>query len=342
MTTYETLKKQLKQGQFSPVYLFYGAETKLLQDVVKKIVDLTVEPAFAPFNYQSFDEEDKMDQIQSACEALPMMAQRKAVVVRDVMIQSIGKNSQQRLLDLLDPPNPSTVLILYYTKEDYDPQKVAAGKKLIALVEKHGTVCRFDLKDKATLKKALLARCKAAYTPITMEVCELLIDRVGFSYSTLCNEIDKLIAYVDHREITAADVLSLSHEELQNTVFDLGNAIVERRAAAAFQILDRLLAQKVEPMALMGVLTMSLGDLYRAKVGQTAGKSPEEIASDFGYGRAKFRITKHSRLLSRCSVEQVRRQIQLLEQTNLALLSSKVDNRLLLEQMIGNMVGGSR
>lgn len=336
--TDEALQKSLKAGDLQPLYLFYGAEIRLMQNTVRRVLETAVEPGFEAFNLQKFEEQATADEVQTAYEALPMMAAQKAVVLRDWDFAALPKAGQELILEMLETPNPSTVLLLYYTDAEYDPTKKAASKKLVALAEKHGMVCVFALKDKATLKKALLARCKQAGVSMQPVVCDRLIERCGLSYGSLQTELEKLISYADGGEITADTVDTLCVQAFQNSAFDLCNAVLKGQYARAYQILDHLLYLRVEPLSLIGALTMSFGDLYRAKAGQVAGKGLQEVVTDFNYGRASFRITKHQSELSKFSMEKIRFCVLQLEQTNRLMISAKAENRVLLEQMLGEML----
>lgn len=340
--TDEALNKSLKAGDIKPLYLFYGAETRLLQNTVSRIVDQVVEPAFEAFNLQRFEEGCTPDELQTAYEALPMMASQKAVVVRDWDLGSANKAAQETVLAMLEDPNPSTVLIFYYTDGEYDPVKKAASKKLLALIEKQGTVCAFNLKDKATLKKALAARCKQAGVTIDPMVCDMVIERCGLSYGQLQTEIDKLIAYADGGEITAAAVEALCVQTFQNTVFELSDAILRGQVERAYRVLDHLMDQQVKPQQLIAPLTTGFGDLYRAKAGQVAGHSLQDVANDFKYGRASFRITKHRSEISKYSIDRVRFCVLKLEEANRLMFSTRADDRVLLEKMIGEMLACRR
>lgn len=340
--TDEALNKSLKAGDIQPIYLFYGEETRLLQNTVSRILDLVVEPAFEAFNLQKFEEGCSAEELQTAYEALPMMAERKAVAVRDWDLGSANKAGQELVLSMLETPNPSTVLIFYYTDVEYDPAKKAASKKLLALAEKHGAVCAFRLKDKVTLKKALLARCKKAGVTMEPMVCDILLERCGLAYGQLQTELEKLVSYAGGGEITAKAVELLCAQTFQNTVFELSDAILRGQVDRAYHVLNHLLYQQVKPQQLIAPLTTSFGDLYRAKAGQAAGHSMQDVVDDFKYGRASFRITKHRAELSKYSMQQVRFCILKLEETNRLMFSTRADDQVLLEQMIGEMLACRR
>lgn len=337
LLTDDALNKSIKSGERYPFYFLYGEETQLLQNTLALLLKKTVTPGFESFNLQRFDgERVTLNDVQTAYEALPMMAECKCVTVNDWNLDKLNKGDFDAFMNLLTNENPSTVLVLFYTNAAIDVAKSAKFKKICAIIEKKGVVCAFGLKDKATLRKALTSRCKKAGLVLPPAVCDAIIDRCGTSYGVLLNEMDKLISYAQDGEITMQAVELLCTESVQNTAFDLSNAVLQNNYARAFAILDRLFYLRMDPILMMGALNMSFIDLYRVKTAQTIGLSSDHVIADFHY-RAKFRVTKLYKDVTRFSMEQIRHCICCLEKADRLLKSSKLDSRIILEQMLGEM-----
>lgn len=108
------LFKQIKAGQLAPVYLLYGAEGYFVGSAVRQIEGKAVSPGMESFNLQRFDgAKADWNEIEDACEALPMMAERKCVTVKDADAEKLAKADLDRLMEMIASPNASTVLILY-------------------------------------------------------------------------------------------------------------------------------------------------------------------------------------------------------------------------------------
>ena len=333
----DVLNKSIKQGEIYPLYFFYGAETNLMENTLSLLLKKIIPPAFESFNLQKFDGDGIVfNQFQTAYEALPMMTQYKAVVVKNWNIEKMSKNDFEIFLEMLKDPNPSTVFILYITNTNIDVKKGTKFKKVIERVTKSGIVCEFSLKDKASLKKAIVNRCAKAKVSIAPEVCEKLIDACGFHSDVLMNETDKLIQYADGGEITVQAVEELCVESIENTAFDLSNAILEGRFDKAFSILNRLFYLRIEPVMMIGALSMSFIDLYRIKTAQVIGLSSDDVIKDFQY-RSKYRITKLYKDVPRFSADQIRQCLSCLEKADRLLKSSRMEAKAVMEQMLGEM-----
>ena len=78
------LKKRLKEG-LAPLYFLYGEESYLTAHYAAQIAEKAVgKDDMGGFNLQKLDGQSvSFDQIEEAVEALPLMAERKCVVIRD-------------------------------------------------------------------------------------------------------------------------------------------------------------------------------------------------------------------------------------------------------------------
>lgn len=336
---YNALLKQIKSRQWVPLYFLYGSETLLLQNAVKTLLKQAVEPAFESFNLQRFDGETlSFPDLETAYTALPMMAEYKCVAVKDWNLEKVGKQELGLLTEMLSDPNPSTILVLYYTKQELDVQKGSKFKKVREICEKKGVVCEFSVPDKGSLRKYLTSYCTKAKVTFPSEVCDYMVERCGAQLSVLVNETDKLIGYTGAGgTITREAVDALCIPSIQNTAFDLSNAILQGQYAKAFGVLDHLFSLRTEPVMILGAMNMSFIDLYRVKAAQTAGLSAADVVRDFKY-RSQYRVTKLYKDVTRFSMEQIRGCLGCLEKADRLLKSSKMDSRLILEQMLGEMM----
>ena len=335
----EKLNQMLRAGELAPVYFFYGREVQLMRDAVEKIVRAAVDPAFESFNLHRFQEEGlTTGELRTVYQTLPMLAGKQCVTVKNWNIDKLGKQELEELLALIADPNPAAVLVLYDTRQTVEPKKNAKYKKLLEAVEKAGVSTEFALKDRAALVRAITSRCKKAGVAIRTEVAGRLAEQCAMQYAVILNETDKLIAYAgEGGEITGRMLEQLGVSSVQNTAFDLSNAILKGQYARAFSILDRLFALRVEPVMILGALSGSFVSLYRVKAAREAGVSAAQVIADFHY-RSKYQIQKLEQDVGRFSAGQIRACIEALEKADRLLKSSRMDNRAVLEQMMGEMI----
>lgn len=331
--------RRLRAGSIDLVYFLYGAESYFAMQAVKEIQKRTVTPGFGGFNLQCFSG-DKADigEIEDACEALPVMAEKKCVCVCDWDLEKLPKESFERLLRMIAAPNESTVLVLYMLSLPVEMKKSARYKKLADAVGKVGAVCEFAQKDKLTLKRALCDRAAKAGAALDVDAAGALIDRCSQDYRILIHELDKLIAYADGREIQPKDVQECCVPSVDASAFDLARSILSGDFDHAYRLLDELFYLRQEAVSILGALSMAFADLYRAKCAVAAKQTVDDVARDFRYPKNRlFAVRNAFRDVLRFPMEQIRSCLDALYAADRKLKSSKADDRLVLEQMLGEM-----
>lgn len=133
--------QNIKLGHLYRVYLLYGEEKYLKEMYLKKLVKLAAPQGLEEFNLHRFDAgQMEVDDLIESCEALPMMAQQRCVVVEKFDFEALNAQDKAKVTELLEDPPETTVLLLVVDKEDFLPKKSASAKKLVALCDKAGAV----------------------------------------------------------------------------------------------------------------------------------------------------------------------------------------------------------
>ena len=158
---------------------------------------------------------------------------------------------------------------------------------------------------------------------------------------TLCDlslasaETDKLCSYAGTGEITAEMIDKLTIKQLDTSIYSLATELLKGNRRQALLILDDLIAQKIEPVVILATLSSNYIDFYRAKTAQGAGKSSQQTADDFGYAKNRtFVVTKAMNLVSRLDTEHIRNCLDILFNADLALKTSAINYRTVLEETI--------
>src|SRR3982751_976289 len=109
----DALLRSLKKTEFAPVYYFYGPEDVLKDEAIRAILDQALDPGMRDFNFdqRSATQVDPQD-LHSLCNTLPMLAERRVVVLRDVEAWKRKTRSKGEFLRYLEHPSPQTLAIL--------------------------------------------------------------------------------------------------------------------------------------------------------------------------------------------------------------------------------------
>jgi DNA polymerase III subunit delta len=232
--TFDALMRALKRGDPDPVYYLHGEEHVLKDEAVRALVDRALDPTMRDFNLDNRAAADQdAESLHALLNTLPMLAERRVVVLRGV--EQLRKKSKPRdaLLAYLEHPSPSTLLIL--VQSDAEPAEA-------------------DLAGRATDVKAaplpperairwVAHRAQQLGLTIEPAAAELLVEAVGPELGELQQEVNKLAVVVHDRAASPADVSTLVGVRHGETIQDFVTAALERAPARAAALVDRVLGQ---------------------------------------------------------------------------------------------------
>lgn len=327
------LKECIKSGGAN-LYVLYGAETYLTEQYARLIARETVEEGFDAFNLQRFDgQEITAEQLEEAVEALPLMSERKCVLVRDYDIAA----DSERIMQLTAQVPESCVLVFWYVSAQPDGRK-NVWKQFLQQAEAVGVVMNFARKDVTEAAKMLASGAKRRGCLLDVADARYLVEQVGNDLHLLLCELEKLCALAEGGTITRRLIDEACPKNLEARVFDLSKAILRRRADEAYDLLYQLRVRREEPVAVLGVLSTAFADLYRAKVAVAGGEPAERLATDFkSYKGKEFRLRNAARDASRLSVPTLRDCLEVLAGTDTALKMGRNDGWVLLVQTVARL-----
>ena len=251
--TLDALLRSLKKGAPvpEPVYLLHGDEDVLKDEAIRALVDSAVGSS-RDFNLDvRFAPDLTPESFHALVNTPPMMAERRAVVIRGV--EQVGKRKtklRDEVVRYLASPNPTTVLVLV----------VAAGEEADADLIRASAAVAVDALAAERVPRWLQHRATTLGVTLAPDATELLLKAVGSDLSTLSRELEKLASLTGGaggaggRPVTADDVSNLVGVRRDETIFDLVEAALERRAARAAQLVEPV----VEQAGMSGVKILSL------------------------------------------------------------------------------------
>lgn len=328
------LKNQLKESLAS-VYVLYGEEGYLVEQYMRLIAKQAVGDPDDAFNLHRFDGQTLTpEQLEEAVEALPLMAERTCVTVRDMDLAS----HSDRLMEILRQM-PDTCVVVFW-QMTVQPDKKKGWKAVFDTVnECRGCVVAFERKAPSDIVKLLVSGAKRRGCVLAAEDARRLTEQTGNDLNLLLRELDKLVALADGGAITREMIEALGTKNLETRVFDLSKAIIQRRGKQAYELLHRLFIQREDPIVVLAVLSNAYADLYRAKVAIEGGAAPQTLAADFASYKGKdFRLRNAGYDAARMSTVALRDSLDILAQADNTLKYERCDQRVLLEQTVSRLI----
>lgn len=235
------LNKQIKAGLPTGVYLLYGSDRSLVERYCTLLADRAVTGERA-FNYERMDGgRIDFDRLYDSVLTLPMLSERRCVVLDDPDIDKLSSGDFEKLKTVLGEVDESTVLIIAVKQNEFLPKKSQKCKKLLELAGKLGTAVELGERSTGDLVKTVMKQCADRGCSISRENAELLVQRTTGELLAVQNETDKLIAFTGSGEVSRESVLRLVSATVEAEVFSLSKSILSRDYARAMQILSALL-----------------------------------------------------------------------------------------------------
>lgn len=243
--------KSLKRGEFERVYYFHGDDDFLKERAVRALVAAAVDPSTRDFNLDiRAAAELDAEMLGSLLGTPPMMAERRAVVVRDVA--ALKKDVRAVLDRYLASPAADVVLALV----------APAGEKakVDKALEVRAATIEFKPLSGDRVPKWIVHHVESMLgATITPDAAELLQQAVGNELAALAAELDKLASYsgggvID--EDAVADVVGVRRGE---TLGDFLDRVASRNAAGALALLPHILSQpKTSAVSIVMALTTQM------------------------------------------------------------------------------------
>lgn len=273
--TAEKLNTELSKGVLAPVYLLTGEDVYRKNEVISRIKEL-VNPDDFNFLRTTADPASLSEALAQANTA-PVFSNARLIVLTGLdKLRKDAKGPREALIRYLENPLPTTTLVLTHN----DAKKMKAEKVLSEVCADHGRVVNFDELKEATLEIWVQGKFAQKGLQAQADAVRLLCETVGNELTALANEIEKLFLYTLDREnktISPADVLACIGFSKEMGPYDLANALIACQKNTALQLVDKLLDDGEEPVAVLAKMTYPILKMARIKRLTQAGLPPATI-----------------------------------------------------------------
>lgn len=324
------LKSHIKGKNFYNLYLIAGDEDFLKRFYCDRLVSCSVEASMQDFNVDRLDSKTDINKIIDACELMPMMSEKRCVIVEDFKIESLKDDDLNRLRAWF-ADFPEFTMLIFYQKSDFS---VAKAKKLLDLFKNFGAVCNINKRKGKALIKPLISTALKNKCILSEENANYLVSLCGDDYNVLTNEVNKLCHYAGQGEITRSAIDELATKTDDAKIYFLTKALLSKNFDSAYETLSSLLRQRTEPEYIMGTIISTYVDIYRAKVSLACSQNADALAGDFDYRNTAFRLNNAARDSRGMTVETIRKCLDELNAADRQLKFSRDSATVVFEQLM--------
>lgn len=252
----KSLKEDLRSGNLKRVYLLCGEEDYLKNFYKNKLKSAVLPPGdtmnLSVYGGKGID----VREVISQADTMPFFADRRLILIED---SGFFKTASPELADYI-PRMPQETCMVFVENE------VDKRGKLYKAVKNTGRVVEMKRQDERTLMNWVLSTLRKEKKNITSATMELFLSRTGNDMEFIEKELEKLLCYTIGRDVvTSKDVEDVCTVRTENKIFDMINAIAEKKQKKALDLYYDLLALKEPPMRILYLITRQFNLLMQVK-----------------------------------------------------------------------------
>lgn len=269
----KSLNEDLKTGEFKKVYLLYGEEAYLKKQYKDKLRNALISPDDT-MNYAYYEGRGvNVKEIIDLAETLPFFSERRLIIMEDT---GFFKNATPELADYIKEMPETTAMV--FVESEIDKRG-----KLYKAVQSKGRIVELGRQDENTLLRWIAGSVKKEGKQISEVTTRHFLAKVGTDMENIQKELEKLFCYtLDKNAIVIADVEEICTQQISNQIFDMVNAVADKKQRKALDYYYDLLALKEPPMRILFLLARQFKLLLEVKVLDKKGFARKEIASKTG------------------------------------------------------------
>ncbi|MBE7039978.1 MAG: DNA polymerase III subunit delta [Ruminococcaceae bacterium] len=317
----------------SNIFLLYGEEAFLRAHYKKSLKGLFMPESMPDLNYYSFDGRDySLSAVDEAIEALPVFDDRKLLIFDNSMLfkpdartgakAEVREYWEKRLKDI-----PEYVYIIFNETE------IDKRSSIFKFISKNYISTEFSYLDEGKMVRWTQTLFKRLGKIISPDDCTYLINLCPDGMMSVKTEAEKLCSYAkDKQNVTREDIDLLVVPKLEDKVFDMVSAILEKDIDKSLTLLKNLIALKTEPTQILGAILYNVEKIASVKLLLSSKRTKQEIASALKI--APFQVNKFSDIASRFKKDELERLIHAAATKDMQLKTNSMDNNVLLEVFI--------
>lgn len=275
---FEDLATAFRHGRFAPLYLFFGEEAFLMDELQALALAHAIAPHERDFNFDLFyGPEATAAQVLAQCAAFPMMAARRLVVVRE-----FEKLPDNKLFQgYAERPNPHAIVLLLCSGK---PNRTQHPYRALCA---HGVWAEFKPLKENRLPGWVEGRFKALGVTPESGAAQMLAEMSGPDLRSLALEVDKLVTFAGSTgRVTREDVVAAAGHSREHSPFALQDALAAGDVPRALAIVHGILAQSTnaagEAVRLVALLTAYMLKLWRVSGCLSEGLSERDLSRHVG------------------------------------------------------------
>lgn len=238
----KNINKQIKDNDFSQVYLLYGEENYLKNSFMKKLKEAIISPDDS-MNYSYFHGKDiNFNEVIDIAETMPFFAEKRLIIIEE---SQIFKSANEEMANYISQIPKATYFI--FVENEVDKRG-----RMYKRMQSIGYPCEMKRLSPKELEKWILSKISADKKKITYDTMGLFLSKTGNDMNNINNELEKLLSYAYDKDIISSeDVENICVVEVEGKIFEMIDAMGMKDTKKLFSLYNDLLAVKEPHMKMM-------------------------------------------------------------------------------------------
>lgn len=267
------LSEEIREGNLKQVYLLCGEEAYLrrqYRDRVKKALlgdgDL--------MNLNCFEGKGIVPgEVIDLAQTMPFLAERRVLVIEN---SGFFKRGGEALAEYLADPATSAYFLFVETEID-------KRSRLYKAAAARGRVIECKTPDEGVLKRWVVELLAKENKRITQRDLDLFLEKTGTDMENIRGEVEKLVCYcLDREAVSAQDIEAVCVRQIGSRIFDMVEAVADKKQRRAMELYYDLLTLKETPMRILFLIARQFNLLLQVKELKNKGYDTRSIGEKVG------------------------------------------------------------
>ena len=267
------LSEEIREGNLKQVYLLCGEEAYLrrqYRDRVKKALlgdgDL--------MNLNCFEGKGIVPgEVIDLAQTMPFLAERRVLVIEN---SGFFKRGGEALAEYLADPATSAYFLFVETEID-------KRSRLYKAAAARGRVIECKTPDEGVLKRWVVELLAKENKRITQRDLDLFMEKTRTDMENIRGEVEKLVCYcLDREAVSAQDIEAVCVRQIGSRIFDMVEAVADKKQRRAMELYYDLLTLKEPPMRILFLIARQFNLLLQVKELKNKGYDTRSIGEKVG------------------------------------------------------------
>lgn len=308
------------------IIVIYGEESFLME---QKLQSLKKEYGCSEENMNLSIYRGDEDSIETVYEDIitpPFFSDKKMVILKNPFFLTTKKmkkdNNELIFFEKCLDNNEQTLFIIYNVGKDFDERK-----KIVKRLRKEAKFYEIDKVNHYKLSDSTRQAVKRREATIDDDALGLLLSRLGDSLNNVALEVEKLCLYSKH--ITYEVVDKLVSKPLDENVFALTSAILQKNRQKMFSIYQDLMILNEEPIKLIVLIAGQMRLIYQVKLLDRKGYNDKEIGKILGINPYRLKYIRQEG--KDFDLNELLKCLDQLSKLDIQIKTGKIDKKIGLE-----------